>query len=324
MATWLIRRTVQAFFVVLAMTAIVFVGLNVVGDPVQTFAPPEATLAELEQIRAHLGLDRPLWEQYLRFLNGLVQGDLGRSFVYNQPALQLVLSRVPATFELAATAMLISIVLGISLGIYCGLRPNGIAARTIMAASIFGFSLPTFWVGIVLIMYFSVSLGWLPSGGRGETVEVWGLEWSFLTRDGLAHLLLPAINLALFKISLLLRMTRAIMRETLPKDFVKFARAKGLSNTRILTVHVMKNIMIPIITIIGLELGSVVAFAVVTETIFAWPGMGKLIIDSINVLDRPVIVAYLIVIVLLFVVLNLLVDIAYAILDPRVRLGVTT
>lgn len=324
MATWLIRRTVQAFFVVLAMTVIVFVGLNVVGDPVQTFAPPEATLADLEQIRAHLGLDRPLWEQYLRFLNGVVQGDLGRSFVYNQPALQLVLSRVPATFELAATAMLISIVLGISLGIYCGLRPNGVAARTIMAASIFGFSLPTFWVGIVLIMYFSVTLGWLPSGGRGQTVEVWGLEWSFLTRDGLAHLLLPAINLALFKISLLLRMTRAIMRETLPKDFVKFARAKGLSNTRILTVHVMKNIMIPIITIIGLELGSVVAFAVVTETIFAWPGMGKLIIDSINVLDRPVIVAYLIVIVLLFVVLNLLVDIAYAILDPRVRLGVTT
>ena len=310
--------------VVLVMTLIVFVGLHVVGDPVQTFAPAEATQAELERITANLGLDRPLWQQYLSFLGGLVQGDLGRSFIYNEPALQLVISRMPATFELAAVAMLMSVVVGISLGIYCGRNPNARLSRAIMAASIFGFSLPTFWVGIVLIMYFSVHLGWFPSGGRGDTVEVFGMRLSFLTANGMSHLLLPALNLALFKVSLLLRLTRAVMRETLPKDYVRFARAKGLSESRILGVHVMKNIMIPIVTIVGLELGSVVAFAVVTETIFSWPGMGKLIIDSINILDRPVIVAYLVVIVVMFVMLNLIVDIIYAILDPRVRLGVTS
>lgn len=322
MTTWLIRRVVQAAMVVLTMTLVVFLGLHVVGDPVQTFAPPEATQAELARITANLGLDRPLWEQYFSFLGGMVQGDMGRSFVYNEPALRLVFSRMPATMELAAVAMLMSIVIGISLGIYCGRNPNTRLSRAIMAASILGFSLPTFWVGIMLIMLFSVNLGWLPSGGRGDTVEVFGLQWSFLTANGLSHLFLPALNLALFKISLLLRLTRAVMRETLPKDYVRFARAKGLSESRILGVHVMKNILIPIVTIIGLELGSVVAFAVVTETIFSWPGMGKLLIDSINILDRPVIVAYLVVIVLMFVILNLLVDIVYAILDPRVRLRV--
>ncbi|MBM9594717.1 ABC transporter permease [Roseitranquillus sediminis] len=321
MTTWLFRRLLQAAMVVLAMTIIVFVGLHVVGDPVTTFAPPEATQADLARIRENLGLDRPFALQYVSFLSDLVRGDLGTSYVYGVPALELVLSRMPATFELAATAMAISIVIGIGLGIYCGLYPEKSVSRAIMAGSIFGFSLPTFWVGIMLIMLFSVELGWLPSGGRGETVTVLGLRWSFLTWDGLAHLLLPAINLALFKMSLLLRLTRAIVRETLPKDYVKFARAKGLPERRVLGVHVLKNIMIPIVTIIGLELGSVVAFAVVTETVFAWPGMGKLIIDSIQILDRPVILAYLIIIVLMFVVLNLIVDILYAVLDPRVRQG---
>ena len=189
-----------------------------------------------------------------------------------------------------------------------------------MAGSILGFSLPTFWVGLMLIMVFAVQLGWLPSTGRGETAELLGMRWSFLTWDGLRHMIMPALNLSLFNISLVLRLTRAGVRETLPMDFVKFAHAKGLSPARIVLVHVLKNIMIPVITVVGLELGSTIAFAVVTESVFAWPGMGKLIIDSINVLDRPVIVAYLMMIVLLFITINLLVDILYTMLDPRVRL----
>jgi len=319
MTTWFIRRLLQAVLVVLAMTMIVFLGLHIVGDPVQTFVSPEATQEDIRRITAQLGLDRPLWEQYVAFLGDLVRGDLGRSFIYDEPALQLVLSRMPATFEMAALAMFISIFIGVTLGIYCGIFPDRRSSRAIMAGSILGFSLPTFWVGIMLVMYFSVYLGWFPSGGRGDTVELFGTEWSIFTWDGLSHLFLPALNLALFKISLLLRLTRAVVRETMPKDYVKFARAKGLHPSRVLGVHVLKNIMIPIVTIIGLELGSVVAFAVVTETVFAYPGMGKLIIDSINILDRPVIVAYLVIIVLMFVVLNLVVDIIYAILDPRVR-----
>jgi peptide/nickel transport system permease protein len=218
------------------------------------------------------------------------------------------------------TAVLMSILIGIPLGLYAGLYPEGALARAIMAGSILGFSLPTFWVGLMLIMVFAVQLGWLPSTGRGQTAELFGIEWSFLTLDGLRHLLLPALNLSLFNISLVLRLTRAGVRETLPMDFVKFARAKGLTPSRVIFVHVLKNIMIPVVTVVGLELGSTIAFAVVTESVFAWPGMGKLIIDSINVLDRPVIVAYLMMIVLLFVTINLVVDLLYTVLDPRVRL----
>lgn len=323
MTVWLVRRLLQAAMVVLAMTLIVFAGLHVVGDPVLTFAPPEATQADLDLIRQRLGLHLPLWQQYLNFLSDLLKGNLGNSYVYGEPALRIVLSRMPATLELAFVAMVMSIVIGITLGIYCGLYPARRSSKAIMAGSILGFSLPNFWVGIMLIMVFAVQLGWFPGGGRGETVEVLGVRWSILTWDGLTRLFLPALNLALFKISMLLRVTRAIVRETLPKDYVKFARVRGLSERRVLGVHVLKNIMIPIVTIIGLELGSVVAFAVVTETVFAYPGMGKLIIDSINILDRPVIVAYLVVIVLMFVILNLIVDIIYAILDPRVRQGLT-
>ncbi|CAH1655773.1 ABC transporter permease [Chelatococcus asaccharovorans] len=320
MMTWLLRRLVQALFIVLAMTIIVFVGVNVIGDPVDVLIPPDADQAERARAMVALGLDKPLWEQYLRFLLGVLQGDLGRSFVYNEPALQLIGSRLPATMELAVTAVLLSIVVGIPLGMFAGLKPDSWLARAIMAGSILGFSLPTFWVGLMLIMVFAVQLGWLPSTGRGETAALFGVQWSFLTRDGLAHMILPALNLALGNIALVLRLTRAGVREHLQLEYVKFARAKGLSPARVLFVHVMKNIMIPIVTVIGLEFGSVIAFAVVTETVFAWPGMGKLIIDSINVLDRPVIVAYLMVIVFLFVAINLLVDLLYTVLDPRVRL----
>jgi len=320
MTTWLIRRLIQALFVVLAMSVIVFVGVHVIGNPVDILISPEADQAERLRIIASLGLDQPLWKQYLLFVADALHGNLGRSFVFNEPALRLIAQRMPATMELAVTAVLMSIIFGVPLGLYAGLYPEGVVARTVMAGSILGFSLPTFWVGLMLIMVFAVQLGWLPSTGRGMTAELFGVQWSFLTRDGLRHLLLPALNLSLFNISLVLRLTRAGVRETLPMDFVKFARAKGLTPARVIFVHVLKNIMIPVVTVVGLELGSTIAFAVVTESVFAWPGMGKLIIDSINVLDRPVIVAYLMMIVLLFVTINLVVDILYTVLDPRVRL----
>lgn len=320
MATWLLRRLMQALFVVLTMTVIVFIGVHVIGNPVDILISPQADQAERARVVAALGLDQPLWRQYLLFLKDALHGDLGRSFVFNQPALSLIAQRLPATLELAVTAVLLSIVLGIPLGLYAGLYPDSVAARTIMAGGILGFSLPTFWVGLMLIMVFAVQLGWLPSTGRGTTAALFGIQWSFLTWDGLKHLILPALNLSLFNISLVLRLVRAGVRETLPMDFVKFARAKGLTPARVIFVHVLKNIMIPVVTVVGLELGTTIAFAVVTESVFAWPGMGKLIIDSINVLDRPVIVAYLMIIVLLFVVINLVVDVAYTLLDPRVRL----
>jgi peptide/nickel transport system permease protein len=314
------RRLLQSCLVILVMSLIVFFGVNVIGNPIDILINPEADQAEMERAIRALGLDRPIHEQYLVFVQRAFEGDLGRSFVFGEPALKLIMQRMPATLELAFCAMLISIVLGIPLGMWAGLKPESMAGKSIMGFSILGFSLPSFWVGIMLIMIFAVMLGVLPSTGRGQTVSLWGLQVSFLTWDGLAHLLLPAVNLALFKLSLVIRLARAGTREVVLQDYVKFARAKGLSQRRIVLVHVMKNIMIPVVTILGLELGSVIAFSVVTETIFAWPGMGKLIIDSINLLDRPVIVAYLLMTVFMFITINLVVDILYSILDPRVRL----
>ncbi len=320
MIGWLSRRLLQALFVVLAMTVIVFTGVNVIGNPVDILVPPDADQAERLRVIAQLGLDKPLWQQYLSFLSGALHADFGKSFVFSEPALQVILQRMPATLELAVCALLLAIVIGIPLGLYAGLKPDSIFAKTAMAGSILGFSLPGFWVGLLLIMVFAVQLGWLPSSGRGETRALLGIQWSFLTMDGLAHLVLPAFNLALFKVSLVMRLVRAGVREVLPQEYIKFARAKGLSERRIIFVHVLKNIMIPVVTVIGLEFGSTIAFSVVTESIFAWPGMGKLIIDSINMLDRPMIVAYLILIVALFVTINLVVDFLYTVLDPRVRL----
>jgi peptide/nickel transport system permease protein len=317
---WLSRRLLQALFVVLAMTVIVFIGVNVIGNPVEILVPPDADQAERLRVIAQLGLDKPLWEQYFSFLSGALHADFGKSFVFSEPALQVILQRMPATLELAICALLLAIVVGIPLGLYAGLKPDSIFAKAAMAGSILGFSLPGFWVGLLLIMVFAVQLGWLPSSGRGETRALLGIQWSFLTIDGLAHLVLPAFNLALFKISLVMRLVRAGVREVLPQEYIKFARAKGLSERRVIFVHVLKNIMIPVVTVIGLEFGSTIAFSVVTESIFAWPGMGKLIIDSINMLDRPMIVAYLILIVFLFVTINLVVDLLYTVLDPRVRL----
>ena len=321
MTVFIIRRLLQSVLVLAAMSLIVFVGVYAIGNPIDILINPQADQEEIERATKALGLDRPLWAQYLHFLGGAFTGDLGRSFVFNQPALQIIVDRLPATLELAFAAMLIAIVLGIPLGLWAGLRPDSIAGKTITAGSILGFSLPTFWVGLMLILLFAVQLGWLPSTGRGETVRIFGIDTSLLTRDGWSHVLLPALNLALFKLALVIRLARAGTREVLPLDYVKFARAKGLSPRRVVLVHVLKNILIPIVTVLGLETGSVIAFAVVTETIFAWPGIGRLIIQSINLLDRPVIVAYLLMTVTMFIVINLLVDILYSILDPRVRIA---
>ena len=321
MISFALRRLLQSIAVLFVMSALVFAGVYAIGDPVAILINPQADQAEIAAATRALGLDQPLWQQYWNFIVGAFAGDLGKSFSANIPAVQLIFERMPATLELALAATVIAVALGIPLGLVAGLKPDSWVGRTIMAGSILGFSLPTFWVGLMLIMVFSVWLGWLPPTGRGETVAILGVPVSFLTRDGLLHLLMPALNLALFKLSLLIRLTRAGTREALAQDYVRFARAKGLSMERVVRVHVLKNIMIPIVTVTGLEFGSVIAFAIVTETIFAWPGMGKLLIDSINVLDRPVIVAYLLIIVLLFVLINLVVDLAYTALDPRVRLS---
>ena len=302
------------------MSVIVFVGVNLVGDPVDMLINPEADQMEIDRVIRELGLDRPVSEQYWYFLVNAFKGDLGRSFVFGEPALKLIVQRMPATMELALFSLLLAIVFGIPLGVYAGLKPNSKLSRTIMAGSILGFSMPTFWVGIILIMFFSVHLGWLPSTGRGEVATVFGITSSIFTLDGLSHLFLPAFNLALFKLSSVIRLARAGTREVILQDYIKFARAKGLAESRIIQVHLLKNIMIPIVTVIGLEFGSLIAFSTVTETVFAWPGMGKLIIDAIYNLDRPIVVAYLMIIVLIFVTLNLIVDILYSVLDPRVRI----
>ena len=321
MLVFIIRRSMQSVVVLLVMSLLVFVGVYAIGNPIDILINPQADQIDRERAIAALGLDKTLPEQYLGFLGGALRGDLGRSFVHSTPALSLILERMPATLELAMAAMLIAIVLGIPLGLWAGLRPNGASGRAIMAGSILGFSLPTFWVGLMMIMVFSVMLGWLPSNGRGPTTLLFGLvPVSFLSLDGLKHLIMPATNLALFNLALLIRLTRAGAHEALLQDYVKFARAKGLSNRRVIGVHVLRNILIPIVTVIGLQFGALIAFAIVTESVFAWPGMGKLLIDSIGVLDRPVIVAYLLVIVTLFIVINLIVDVLYSALDPRVRL----
>ncbi len=321
MPVFILRRLAQTLLVLLATSALVFAGLYLIGDPLDILVNPAADQAEKLRAAAALGLDRPVLEQYGIFLKSALAGDLGRSFVFGRPALEVILERMPATLELALLAMIMSVGLGIPLGLYAGLHPERKSSKAIMAGSILGFSLPTFWVGLLLIMVFAVQLGWLPSTGRGPTQEVFGIQISILSIEGLRYAFLPALNLALFKLSLIIRLTRAQVREQALLDYIRFARAKGLPRSRVIGVHLLKNIMIPLVTVIGLELGSVIAFAIVTESIFAWPGMGKLVIDSIFQLDRPVVVAYLLVVVFMFIMINLAVDLIYSALDPRVRIA---
>ncbi|WP_432726888.1 ABC transporter permease [Variovorax sp. W6] len=320
MLVYVIRRLAQSVGVLLAMSMLVFASVYLIGNPADILISMDADQAERARLVQAMGLDQALPLQYWNFLRHALQGDLGNSFVHGVPAITLVFERLPATLELACVAMLIAIALGVPLGLWAGLRPQSWIGKSIMTGSILGFSLPTFWVGLMLIVVFAVQLAWLPAGGRGPTREVLGLSLSIFSLDGWKHLLLPAVNLALFKLALVTRLTRASTHEALTQDYVKFARAKGLSPARVVGVHVLKNILVPIVTVVALEFGALVAFAAVTETIFVWPGAGKLIIESISSLDRPVIVAYLLVVVSMFTLLNLLVDIAYSSLDPRVRL----
>jgi len=322
MLGYVIQRLLQSALVMLAMSVLVFCGVYAIGNPIDVLISPDAT----QDIRAaairHYGLDLPLWEQYFAFLGRLLRGDLGRSFVLNIPVLDLVLSRLPATLELALASVLIGAFIGVPLGIYAGYRPDSPVSRGVMAFSVIGFSVPTFWVGLILILTFAVNLDWLPAGDRGPTVAFLGGQWSFLTVEGLRFLALPALNLSLFKLAMMIRLSRAGTREVMLSDTVKFARAAGLSELTILRRHVLRLIAIPLVTVFGLEFGSTLAFAVVTETIFSWPGVGKLIIDSITSLDRPVMVGYLVLVAFLFVTINLVVDLTYALLDPRLRRGV--
>lgn len=320
MAEFLARRILQAVIALIVVSIVVFLGVYAIGSPADVLVSPNATEAEIDRAIKTFGLDKPLWEQYWIFLTNALQGDLGRSFVFNQPSIALILQRFPATLELALVAMTIALIVGIPAGVYAAMRPNAPGARLLMGSSIVGFSVPGFWVGMMLILLFAVALGWMPSTGRGRTGELLGIESSLLTLDGWHHIVLPAINLSTYKMALVMRLTRAGVKEVLANDYILFARAKGLHPLRILSVHVMKNVSIPLVTIIGLEFGSMLALTVVTETVFAWPGMGKLMIDSLNALDRPVVVAYLMMTVCIFIFLNTAIDILYSFLDPRVRL----
>ena len=319
MAAYIIQRLLQALVVMLIISVLVFTGVFAVGNPIDVMISPDATQQIREAAIRAYGFDQPLWRQYLNFLEKLVTGDFGRSFVYNVPVLGLILSRLPATLEITLAAVIGATLIGVPLGMYAGYAPHKAASKTIMAISVLGFSVPTFWIGLILILIFAVTLGVLPAGGREGTVEVLGIQWSFLSLEGLSYMLLPSVNLALFKLALMIRLARAGTRETMLSDTVRFARAAGESEWTILRRHVLRIIAIPLVTVFGLEFGSTLAFAVVTETIFSWPGVGKLIIDSISVLDRPVMVAYLMLVALLFIVINLTVDIAYVALDPRLR-----
>ncbi|MGH1427892.1 MAG: ABC transporter permease [Arenicella sp.] len=321
MVAYILRRIGPSILTMLSMAIIVFIGVFYIGDPIEMLVNVDADEQTRAKVAASLGLDLPMHEQFWQFLKNLIKGDLGDSFVHNEPALQVILDRMPATMELAICAVLLAIVFGIPLGIWSGLRPDSFSGKLIMSGSILGFSLPTFWVGLMFILVFSVQLGWLPASGRGEVSYILGIPVSFLSWEGMSHLILPALNLGLLKVALVIRLARAGTSEVVQQDFIKFARAKGVSQSRLILVHLLKNIMIPVVTVLGIEFGSLIAFAVITETIFSWPGMGKLLIESIVQLDRPVIVAYLLLVTFIFIVINLLVDVLYSALDPRVRLG---
>lgn len=321
MAAYLVGRLGQAAFVLLLVSFLVFMGVYAIGDPVQMLVPPDATAADIARARVSLGLDQPIMVQYWLYLKGLFQGDLGTSFVYNQPTIDLVLQRLPATVELGLAAFVMSLVIGLPLGLVAGYRAGGVTDDGIMNGSIFAYSLPNFWQGLLLILLFAVQLRWFPSGGRGDTAQVLGIETSLVTASGWQHLFLPALNLALFNAAMVIRLTRAQVQAAMNSEYVRYARAKGISERRILMRHAFRNVLIPLVTVLGLELGNLLAYGIITETVFNWPGMGQLLINSINVVDRPVIVGYLLIVVAMFVVINLIVDITYTLLDPRIRLG---
>ena len=321
MLSYIIKRIGQSILVLLITGLVAFSMFRFVGDPIDNMLGQERTLEDVERLRAQLGLDQPFIVQYYRFLEQAVQGNFGVSFRQGRPVAEILLERAPATLELAAVSGLFAVIFGIALGVFTAIRRNGFTANFIMSASLIGVSLPTFLIGILLIYLFSVELGWLPSFGRGEVVDVGGWSTGFLTASGLKALILPSITLGLYQMTLIMRLVRSEMLEVLRQDYIRFAKARGLSDRVINFRHALKNTMVPVITVIGLQLGSIIAFAIITETVFQWPGVGLLFINAIQFVDIPVMAAYLMLISVMFVGINLLVDILYAFIDPRLRVS---
>lgn len=319
MTTYLAKRLIQGVIVLVLVSMVCFAMFRFTGDPVVMLAGKDATYEEREQIRVAYGLDRPVYKQYFSFLKGAMQGDFGRSYVSQIDALDTILDRFPATFELAVTAMCISFVLGVGLGVIVSISPNGVISRMIMAGSLVGISIPTFLIGILLVMFFSVYLNILPSFGRGDTVQIGFWRTGLLTLSGWQHILLPALTLSGYQLAVLIRLTRAGMRETLSEEYIKTAWAKGLSPAKVILKHALRNVMIPVITIAGLSFGELIAFSIVTETIFQWPGMGNLLLTSIFETDQPIIVTYIMLAAFIILSINILVDLLYALLNPRIR-----
>lgn len=318
MFAFTVRRLFQMIVVLWAVSVIVFLMMSLVGDPVFMVVPIDATQAEIAQAREILGLDRPMIVQYGIFVSGLLQGDFGLSYVFRQPALDLIVERLPATVEMVVVAIAIATVVAIPLGVYAGANPGKPLSRLIMSGSLLGVSLPGFWIGMMLIWVLAVEYRIFPSSGRGDTAVLFGVQTSLATANGWHHIILPALTLSVGTLAILLRMTRAGMMEVTRQDYMKFARAKGVSRHGVLYGHGLRNALIPVVTIFGLQVGDMIAFATITETIFAWPGMGKLLIDSIYRADRPVIVVYLMLVAVIFVVINFIIDILYTLIDPRI------
>lgn len=321
MLPFILKRIFQSLLVLIITGAIAFSMFTFVGDPVDNMLGQERTMEDVERLRAQLGLDQPIPVQYVKFLGEAVQGNFGVSYRQGREVSEIIMERAPATLELAALSAIFAIVVGIALGVFTAIRRDGFVANFIMSASLIGVSLPTFLIGILLIYLFSVELGWLPSFGRGEVVQVGGWSTGFLTESGLKALILPSITLGLYQMTLIMRLVRSEMLEVLRQDYIRFARARGLSGRVINFRHALKNTMVPVITVIGLQLGAIIAFAIITETVFQWPGLGLLFINAIQFVDIPVMAAYLMMISVMFVVINLLVDILYAFIDPRLRVA---
>ncbi|WP_180279798.1 ABC transporter permease [Bordetella bronchiseptica] len=319
MLAFIARRLFQSLLVMLTVALITFSMFRYVGDPIASMVGQDTTPQQRAQLRVDLGLDDPFVVQFARFVGNAVQGDFGISYRQRRPVAELLEERLPATLELSFVSALMALVFGIPMGIYTALQRHGVLSKTFMALSLAGISLPTFLIGILLILVFGVQLRWLPSFGRGEVVSLGWWSTGLLTRSGLAALIMPAITLALFQMTLIMRLVRAEMLEVLRTDFIKFARARGLPERLINFRHALKNTLVPVITITGLQLGSIIAFAIITETVFQWPGMGLLFIQAISMVDIPVMAAYLVLIAFFFVVINLIVDMLYFAVDPRLR-----
>lgn len=321
MAVFILRRLLQAIAVMLTVSLLAFALFQYIGDPVTIMLGQDATEHDRLQLREQLGLNRSAPVQFAHFVGNAVQGDFGLSLRQGQPVSDLLLARMPATVELSVIAAGLALIVGLPLGVYTALRRNSWLSQSILAISLLGVSLPTFLIGILLILIFSVMLGWLPSYGRGETVSIGWWSTGLLTVDGWRHLILPSITLSLFQLTLILRLVRSEMLEVLRNDYIKFARARGLTRRAIHFGHALKNTLVPVITITGLQLGGIIAFAIVTETVFQWPGMGLLFIQAVQFADVPVMAAYLCLIALVFVIINLIVDLLYFIVDPRLRVS---